>query len=375
MTVSLTQFISSLKDNSGKLAYANAVKREQGIPIYEGSYLRSLNVDQLQNVKDEWADCWLNGAGVIIITGFYADRSVVDEMSDVIYKLLEKEQGKRHVIGDHFAKQGANQRIWNALEKSAIENPLSFINYYSNHLLGAVSEAWLGPGYQLTAQVNLVPPGGSPGQAPHRDYHLGFQADDKILRFPLHAQTMSAMLTLQGAIAHVDMPLDSGPTRVLPFSQQYKFGYQIYRQDGFKSFFDQHAVQLPMSLGDAIFFNPALMHGAGSNLSSDIQRLANLLQISSPFGIPMEMINHERIQLICFETLRLLTLDESALDTLATVMSDSYPFPTNLDRDTPDSSLTPTSSKQLLIQALNEGMEKSQLAQLLESYRWRRQTV
>lgn len=32
-----------------------------------------------------------------------------------------------------------------------------------------VSEAWLGPGYQLTAQVNVVRPGGK-AQEPHRDY-------------------------------------------------------------------------------------------------------------------------------------------------------------------------------------------------------------
>ena len=35
-------------------------------------------------------------------------------------------------------------------------------------------EAWLGPNYQMTAQVNLVHPGGDFQQA-HRDYHLGFQ--------------------------------------------------------------------------------------------------------------------------------------------------------------------------------------------------------
>ena len=30
-------------------------------------------------------------------------------------------------------------------------------------------EAWLGPGYQITAQTNVVKPGGKP-QQPHRDY-------------------------------------------------------------------------------------------------------------------------------------------------------------------------------------------------------------
>ena len=39
--------------------------------------------------------------------------------------------------------------------------------------LALVSRAWLGPGYQVTSQVNVVRPGGQ-AQDPHRDYHLGF---------------------------------------------------------------------------------------------------------------------------------------------------------------------------------------------------------
>jgi len=183
------------------------------------------------------------------------------------------------------------------------------------------------------------------------------------------------MLTLQGAVAHVDMPVESGPTKLLPFSQQYKLGYQIYRQDDFKVYFDEHAVQLPLKLGDAVFFSPALMHGAGSNMSADVQRLANLLQVSSPLGVPMEMINHDRIQLACYEAVKLSTLTGDALDTLLTVISDSYPFPTNLDRDIPEESMTPTSSKQLFQRALEQGLDKTKYKDMLADYRWRRSTV
>jgi ectoine hydroxylase-related dioxygenase (phytanoyl-CoA dioxygenase family) len=130
-----------------------------------------------------------------------------------------------------------------------------------------------------------------------------------------------------------------------------------------------------MALGDAAFFNPALMHGAGANNSSDVQRLANLFQISSPFGIPMETIDHDRVQLACYDTLQASPPSGSSLQTLATVMSDSYPFPANLDRDVPDSSLTPTSSKQLLLRAVDEGWDKAQFGQALADYRWRRRSA
>ncbi len=374
MSASLNEFIASLDNSCTVQSYSLSTRIEHQVPIYDGNRLRELNAEQMQAVAREWADCWLHGAGIIAISAFYAEANTVNAMTRSMYRLLDNEQRDLNAIGDHFAGQGANKRLWNALEKSALEDPQVFIDYYQNPLLGAVAEAWLGPGYQMTAQVNLVPPGSS-AQAPHRDYHLGFQTDSEVQRYPLHVQTISALLSLQGAVAHVDMPVESGPTRLLPYSQRYDLGYQLYRQDDFKAFFDEHAVQLPMALGDAAFFNPALMHAAGANNSEDVQRLANLLQISSAFGIPMEIIDHDRLQLACYDVLRASPPQGSALQTLATVMSDSYPFPTNLDRDVPDSNLTPTSSRQLLLRALDQGWDKAQYENALEDYRWRRRSA
>jgi len=368
MVVSLGDFITSQQNDC---EYPHAARIEQKVPVYDGNQLRNLSIEQMAAVGREWAECWLHGAGIIAISAFYAEDETVNAMTRSMLRLLEIEQRDKNAIGDHFAGQGANKRLWNALEKTAVEGPQTFIDYYQNPLLGAVSEAWLGPGYQVTAQVNLVPPGSS-AQEPHRDYHLGFQTDKEVERYPLHVQTMSPLLTLQGAVAHVDMPVESGPTRVLPCSQRYESGYQLYRQEDFKAYFEEHAVQIPMALGDAAFFNPAVMHGAGANNSADVQRIVNLLQISSPFGIPMETIDHDRVQLTCYEALQKSPPQGNALETLATVISDSYPFPTNLDRDVPGSSLAPTSSKQLLLNALEKGWEKSRFKHALEDYRWRR---
>ncbi len=130
-----------------------------------------------------------------------------------------------------------------------------------------------------------------------------------------------------------------------------------------------------MALGDAAFLNPALMHAAGANNSTEVQRIANLLQISSPFGIPMESVDHDRIQLACYDALQTSRPEGSALETLVTVMSDSYAFPTNLDRDVPDSTLTPTSGKQLLLRGLDEGWDKVKYQQALKDYRWRRRSA
>jgi len=50
--------------------------------------------------------------------------------------------------------------VWNALEKLALRAPEVFVEYYANDLLALVAGAWLGPGYQMTSQVNVVNPGG-----------------------------------------------------------------------------------------------------------------------------------------------------------------------------------------------------------------------
>ena len=50
-------------------------------------------------------------------------------------------------------------------------------------------------------------------------------------------------------------------------------------------------------MGDLLFFSPAVMHAAGTNKSSDIYRLANLLQISSAFGRAMETIDRQAMSL------------------------------------------------------------------------------
>ena len=59
---------------------------------------------------------------------------------------------------------------------------------------------------------------------------------------PLSSEIISQYLTLQGAIAHTDMEISSGPTIILPFSQQYSLGYMAWRNSDFKDFFKKNAL-------------------------------------------------------------------------------------------------------------------------------------
>ena len=164
---------------------------------------------------------------------------MLDRTTAAFNRMIADQRSRGAAAGDHFAKPGANDRVWNALEKLAVTDPEAFVAYYANDVVALVATAWLGPGYQVTSQVNVVNPGGE-GQTVHRDYHLGFQSDEVCADYPAHVHALSQVLTLQGAVAHCDMPVVSGPTLYLPHSQKYSHGYVAYRRPEFRYFGAPH---------------------------------------------------------------------------------------------------------------------------------------
>lgn len=247
-----------------------AARVDRGVPIYDSGALRDEIVDtaSLRRVSDELATVLRSGPGIVVLAGA-VDHAVVDRATAVFQRMINDQNAAGRSVGDHFAKPGANDRIWNAIEKLAVEDPAVFVDYYSNDMIALGAVAWLGPGYQISSQVNVVNPGGE-AQRPHRDYHLGFMTDDEAEQYPAHTHLLSPMLTLQGAVAHCDMPLETGPTMYLPYSQNYELGYLAWRRPDFIEYFEQNYTQLPLAKGDVVFFNPALFHAAGTNRSTDV---------------------------------------------------------------------------------------------------------
>ena len=186
------------------------------------------------------------------------------------------------------------------------------------------------------------------------------------------------MLTLQGAVAYCDMPLESGPTLYLPFSQTYLPGYLAALREEFRTYCDAHRVQLPLKNGDAVFFNPAVFHAAGSNRSKDIKRIANLLQISSAYGRAMESVDRLKMSVKLYPTLQRLIADGAigaeAADNAIAACAEGYSFPTNLDRDPAIGGMAPQSKQALMRQALAEGWTPEAFAQAAEAQTWRKLT-
>lgn len=330
------------------------------VPIYDGDRIRSLLDDRaaVRAIAAEWSRSWASGPGGIAIRNAFADLTAVDQMTAVFDEIIAVEREAGATASDHYAKAGANTRAWNVTQKVALLAPDAFVRYYTNELIALAARAWLGPWYQITAQVNVVHPGGA-AQHPHRDYHVGFMTEEDALEFPAHAHLLSQVLTLQSVIAHSDMPIESGPTMILPYSQRLLPGYIAWRDQRFADYFMEHAVQIDLNKGDVVFLNPGLHHAAGANRTSDRQRYGNLLQISSAMGIAMESVDRYAMARAIYPTLAAASsagsYTQRQIEAAVAASADGYPFPTNIDTDPPVKGLATESVQRMTLRALLEG--------------------
>ncbi|MFF4833337.1 phytanoyl-CoA dioxygenase family protein [Streptomyces sp. NPDC001315] len=350
----LDAFRALVERTTDLAAYPYAAAVERNVLLYDSERLRE--AEEPREVQAELVRALDEGPGVVVFRGAFADPAVVDRATAAFDALIAEQRASGAGGGDHFARPGANDRVWNALEKAALYDAEVFADYYANDILALVSAAWLGPGYQVTSQVNVVNPGGA-AQTVHRDYHLGFLTDEAAAAYPAHVHRLSPVLTLQGAVAHCDMPVESGPTMYLPYSQRYEPGYLAWRRPEFQAYFEAHHVQLPLAKGDAAFFNPALFHAAGTNRTADVRRMANLLQVSSAFGRAMETVDREAVANAVFPVLlkrRAEGVGQEWLENVVAASAEGYPFPTNLDSDPPVDGLAPPSQADVLRRAVRE---------------------
>ena len=165
----------SRKTDLADYPYASTV--EQNVLIYDGARLRKqLSRPECQpRIETELARALLDGPGIVMLAGAFDDPWVIERTTWQFEAIIA---AQRAAAGDHFAAAGQNDRVWNVLEKLALRAPELFADYYANDLIATVCRAWLGSGYQVTSQVNVVSPGGA-AQEMHREYHLGFASGSR----------------------------------------------------------------------------------------------------------------------------------------------------------------------------------------------------
>ncbi len=375
----LDEFIETVERATDSQSVPLADEIIDRVPFYDGKKVRHAAGDHVaaRHLMAEWNYVLGDGPGIVAFKNAYPDPSVLDQVKAVLVDILEREEADRSRGGDHFAPAGANSRLWNAHEKLCMASPELFVRYNANPVVDLVSKSWLGPRYQITTQVNVVRPG-APAQTCHRDYHMGFQTAEDLANYPATAHAVSAALTLQGAVAHMDMPTASGPTKLLPYSQTYLPGYVATLLPAFRAYFEEHFVQLELKKGDALFFNPAVFHAAGENTSTDIHRFANLMQIGSGYGRSTELLDRTRMCLAIYPALSEMKkkreIDPIGLDCVINACAEGYAFPVNLDLDSPLGGMAPPSQQDILREALDEDWSAERFADEVTAQAARKRT-
>jgi len=371
---SLAAFKILTQQTTLKETYPLAASISQNVPIYDCARFDLEKEAGMERLKDEWYHILLSGPGVFVLKHFSpADKTnIIDGANAAYAAIIEREASSNKSKGDHFAPGSANARIWNSFSKHCLESPRNFTEYFSNPLFTHVCSAYLGPDYRITTQVNIVKPGGK-AQVAHRDYHLGFQTAEAVGQWPKAMHAVSKLLTLQGAVAHTNMPVESGPTRLLPFSQMFEEGFVAYRLPEFNEYFLQNYVSLALAKGDAMFFSPALFHAAGENRTEDFERSANLIQVSSAFGKTMETVDSLPLVERCWDLMAEKYSVEgmsAEVDALVRAVGEGYPFPTNLDRRPPaPGGMAPESEQGMFRRALAESWSREKVVAELKEMR------
>ncbi|WP_341487561.1 phytanoyl-CoA dioxygenase family protein [Pararhizobium sp. A13] len=362
MKTDLSDFRAQVEVATRAEDYPLAVDILSKVPIYEGRKVG-------EGHGREWARVLGEGPGVYVIRNAFTNLDALDEASGVFQSIIAEEREGGNAAGDHFAMAGANDRVWNSLQKLCLRAPRVYSRYIGNPVIEIACRSWLGPGYQMATQVNQVRPGGK-AQAAHRDYHLGFMTAPQMEQFPEHVHAFGPRLVLQGGVAHCDMPVESGTTKLLPHSQRYLPGYIAATEQIFRDYFEENFIQLPLGRGDVIFFSPALFHAAGANRTTNVVRLVNLLQVASPFAKHMESLDRTAMCMAVYP--HLAELPHAEMKAVIAATADSYPFPTNLDNDPPIGGLAPPSQQDIVMRAVEEGWSLGRLSEALTHHEERR---
>src|SRR6476469_8532139 len=116
--------------------YSGAEGVSGNILVYDSERLRGAiaTATGRREAQAELARALMDGPGVVVFKRAFSDASVVDAATDAFDAIIADQRATGAASGDHFAKPGANDRVWNALEKLAIRAPSVFAAYYANDI-------------------------------------------------------------------------------------------------------------------------------------------------------------------------------------------------------------------------------------------------
>ena len=340
------------------------------IPVFDMKKISEMLKTDLELEKkfnDEINQILLEGPGF-----FYCKNAVPDDVCDGLKKtfkcITDFQKEKKLELGDSFGMKGAANRVWRAWDELAKSNPELFINFAKYEADSRISEAYLGPRVQYTAQLNETNPGAA-AQSWHQDYMLGFETTTNRLKYPTHHQQFSKSATLQIGVALEDVSMEMGPTMLIPFTNTEKEPYsQIMLED--QALLEKLKVQEPLKKGSMIVFCPATTHAAGAN-QSDHTRSVLLFQNGTGGAKLMDSQDNramiKQVYPILLKQIKDRQITPGEAERVIKKMSNSFSYPTDskLFLQQPGQTF-PDSQTDIVLRALKENSDSATLEEKLD---------
>ncbi len=166
------------------------------------------------------------------------------------------------------------------------------------------------------------------------------------------------------------MPVESGPTLFLPYSQSFFEGYLAFGRPEFQAVFAESHVQLPLSKAMPSCSTRPDARRRQQCVSRYLAHGKSLAGLSA-FGRAMESVDRDAMckavypALLAARTSGALTSAE--IENAIAATAEGYAFPTNLDSDPPVGGLAPKTQNTMMAEALQVGMEPEAFAALVET--------
>ena len=124
----LDDFIAATARTTVLDDYPLASAVERNVLVYDGDAVRRVagEPESRRALLAEWAEAMLAGPGIVVCKNAFADKGPVDAATRLFQAMIAEQHRTNTGGGDHFAKPGANDRVWNGLEKLCLADPAAF---------------------------------------------------------------------------------------------------------------------------------------------------------------------------------------------------------------------------------------------------------
>ena len=123
----IDHFLTLISEKIDPSSLKFAENLEHNIPIYSNHSVVSSLANPLtrRQLMTEWASVISELSGALVVKGAISDLQMLEQVTELFNEIVIKEKAENSG-GDHFGEKGANDRVWNSLQKLCI-----FLQYSS----------------------------------------------------------------------------------------------------------------------------------------------------------------------------------------------------------------------------------------------------